>query len=85
MCLFIKQNILKNIDFFSKTPCFKGLFLHANYSKDDLPIANATNEVQIDFELTEITDISDNTHSFSISGVLVVQWFEPRVTYIQWN
>ena len=67
--------------FYSKTPCYKGLCLNSNYSKDDLPISNATNEVQVDFELVEITDISDSTHSFSISAVLVVQWFEPRVTY----
>ena len=75
--------ILIIIDLFShsKKHCFKGLCLNSNYSKDDLPILNETNEVQVDFELIEITDISDASHSFSISAVLVVQWFEPRVTY----
>ena len=46
-----------------------------------MPILNGTNDVQVDFELIEIMDVSDSTHSFSISAVLVVQWFEPRVTY----
>ena len=67
--------------FISKRPCFKGLCLQSNYSKDHLPYSNASNEVQVDFELIEITEINDNTHSFSISAVLVVQWYEPRVTY----
>ena len=46
-----------------------------------MPIANATNKVEVDFELIEITGISDISHSFEISAVLVVQWYEPRITY----
>ena len=61
--------------------CYRGLCLPSNYSKVDLPIQNETNEVKIKFLFVEVTDISDERHSFSISSILAVEWYDSRLSF----
>jgi len=57
----------------------KHICLPENYSRYELPNTEETNKVEISFDMDEILEINDGTHSITFSSYFVMEWTDSRI------